>query len=602
MKSAQNKVSYESKSPSTSKLNDNLQKLFFSPLKQKSEALFSTDFIQPKLKIGQPGDKYEKEADRVADTVMRIPDPMPREQPLDDDDKVQMKPLGYNGTGLLQMKCKKCEEEEKKLRKKPAIQMKGNGQYYASPAVTGRINATKGRGQPLPGNTQTEMAHKMGSNFSDVKVHTDSNAVHLNQKLGARAFTHGKDIYFNSNQYNPTTSAGKHLLAHELTHVVQQNFIDNLLIRSQKNITSWGAINSSSPYVARQTEIHADLTGHASPRWEHTHGYRRAELNMQLSEDRVESVRLFFEEMLRNAFRARGLDVEITYESRNVDEPAPVGAVDSASISAGAMGSTVTEREASGNVHANKPEMRRVDVKVTVTWQVPGEALSSESEEVTIPEECEPNATDRWSIKLVLSGGAGHAGGGVAGALGVLKNRLTGQTAQGSFQGGGLGVGLSSPGADPGWGDFSDFRTDSLVTFEDFDGTLARLTTAGAGIAIIGGGLAWISFPMLGANSIFVGGFNMGQFGADMGTNVGSWNVIGRPPGPHCTPEHTEQRAVVRSVPYNTAMPNVFFHRVLFETGSAEIPDEELHKLQDFVDLIMANYEYTGIQETHRAR
>jgi outer membrane protein OmpA-like peptidoglycan-associated protein len=346
------------------------------------------------------------------------------------------------------------------------------------------------------------------------------------------------------------------------------------------------------------TDVHAELTGHASPRWEHTRGGTRSELNMRLSEDRVEAVRSFFEEMLGNALRERGLNADISYESRSVEEPAPVGSGDSASLSAGAVGNAETDREAGGNTRANAPSMRRVDVKVTVTWQVAGEALSSESEEVTIPEECEDNATDQWAIKLSLSGGGGHAGLGGAGALGVLKNRRTGQTAQGSFQGGGIGVGLSTPGADPGWGDYENFTTDSRVTFEDFDGTLARLTTAGAGIAIIGYGFAYISFPNLGANSISVGGFNMGALGADAGSNVGTWNVIGRPPGPVCTPEHTEHREWVNSEPYNTAMPNEFRTRVLFDTGSAEISDEELLKLQEFVDAVMANYEYSGVEET----
>ena len=66
------------------------------------------------------------------------------------------------------------------------------------------------------------MSNKVGADFSNVKVHSDSKAADMNSSIGAKAFTHGKDIYFNKGQYNPSSQGGKHLLAHELTHTVQQ--------------------------------------------------------------------------------------------------------------------------------------------------------------------------------------------------------------------------------------------------------------------------------------------------------------------------------------------------------------------------------------------
>ncbi len=66
------------------------------------------------------------------------------------------------------------------------------------------------------------MEPRFGTDFSNVKVHTDSSAVQMNQDIQAQAFTHGQDIYFNSGKYSPDTNEGKSLLAHELTHVVQQ--------------------------------------------------------------------------------------------------------------------------------------------------------------------------------------------------------------------------------------------------------------------------------------------------------------------------------------------------------------------------------------------
>jgi hypothetical protein len=129
---------------------------------------------------------------------------------------------------------------------------------------------------------------------------------------------------------------------------------------------------------------------------------------------------------------------------------------------------------------------------------------------------------------MIFGGGAAHRGIGGIYAIGQLKNRKTGDIISGSFIGGGLGIGLQTPGVDPGFGDWADFTTDDAYNFTDFDGTFARLTIAGAGIGIIGYALAWISFPKRGANGIYVGGANMGAIGADASTNVGTWVLHGR--------------------------------------------------------------------------
>jgi hypothetical protein len=71
------------------------------------------------------------------------------------------------------------------------------------------------------------MGNAMGVDFSGVNIHTDSKAVQMNQKLGAKAFTHGNDIYFKEGEFNPESNNGKKLLAHELTHVVQQGYNDS---------------------------------------------------------------------------------------------------------------------------------------------------------------------------------------------------------------------------------------------------------------------------------------------------------------------------------------------------------------------------------------
>ncbi len=85
-----------------------------------------------------------------------------------------------------------------------------------------RLNRGSGSGQTLPNTDRSFVERRFGVDFSGVRIHTDSNAVQMNRELNAQAFTHGRDIYFGAGRYSTNTSSGKRLLAHELTHVVQQ--------------------------------------------------------------------------------------------------------------------------------------------------------------------------------------------------------------------------------------------------------------------------------------------------------------------------------------------------------------------------------------------
>lgn len=91
-----------------------------------------------------------------------------------------------------------------------------------------QIQSRKGGGSALPDDMRSEMESGIGADFSGVKVHTDSQAADLNRSMGARAFTQGNDIFFGQGQYDPGTQGGKHLLAHELTHTVQQGAAEEL--------------------------------------------------------------------------------------------------------------------------------------------------------------------------------------------------------------------------------------------------------------------------------------------------------------------------------------------------------------------------------------
>lgn len=88
--------------------------------------------------------------------------------------------------------------------------------------VSLRINQARSSGETLHPEIQNQMGQGLGADFSQVRVHTSQESHELNQELGAKAFTTGKDIFFKEGAYDPHSTSGKELLAHELTHVVQQ--------------------------------------------------------------------------------------------------------------------------------------------------------------------------------------------------------------------------------------------------------------------------------------------------------------------------------------------------------------------------------------------
>ncbi len=116
------------------------------------------------------------------------------------------------------------EEDKQPLQAKLMVQRKsGEGGTAATPDLENSIESAIGGGQSLNENIRKPMEQAFGADFSGVKVHTDGQSDQLNQSIQARAFTTGQDIFFRKGQYDPGSKGGQELLAHELTHVVQQN-------------------------------------------------------------------------------------------------------------------------------------------------------------------------------------------------------------------------------------------------------------------------------------------------------------------------------------------------------------------------------------------
>jgi hypothetical protein len=113
--------------------------------------------------------------------------------------------------------------EEELVQTKPALsQSTQNNSAEADDSIEQTLRQSKAGGSPLSDDVRTFMEPRFGADFSQVRVHNNGTAAQLNRKLQARAFTHGNDIFFNAGQYEPGSDSGKQLLAHELTHVIQQ--------------------------------------------------------------------------------------------------------------------------------------------------------------------------------------------------------------------------------------------------------------------------------------------------------------------------------------------------------------------------------------------
>lgn len=164
--------------------------------------------IQTKLKISQPEDEHEQEADRVADQVMRMPDPGAN---LDRTEGLTQALQPSPGRPHLLRKCGDCEAEEQLQRK----EIRGGS------VLTGAGVEELGGGQPLSPVERSFFEPRFNRDFGHVRIHTDTPAAESAKSVDARAYTVSRNVVFGAGQYAPETADGKKLLAHELAHVLQ---------------------------------------------------------------------------------------------------------------------------------------------------------------------------------------------------------------------------------------------------------------------------------------------------------------------------------------------------------------------------------------------
>ncbi len=181
--------------------------------------------LQTKLTISSTGDRYEREADRVAEQVMRVPKPQP---------------MNANVCG------DRCLQAQKSLQ--TARVGTNTPVQTTAPPIVGNVLRTPGR--PLNSATRSFMESSFGQDFSSVRLHTDLQAGQSATELSARAYTVGSHIVFGPNQYAPATHHGRKLIAHELTHVIQQQNTATPVI--QRQIPIGGPSPDSSDFVAER--------------------------------------------------------------------------------------------------------------------------------------------------------------------------------------------------------------------------------------------------------------------------------------------------------------------------------------------------------------
>lgn len=209
--------------------------------------------IQPKLTVGKPDDIYEKEADSVADSVMTMPDQTVSLQSEKEDEKVKRTSLIQTLTPLVQRQ----EHDDKVQASFITIQRKNKSQSRSlDDETSSKISSSLGQGSSMPRETADFMESRFGADFSSVIIHTDSQAASVSKRINARAFTLGKDIYFGEGQYNTQTHDGKRLLAHELTHTIQQGASSARkafpVLRTAPVIQRWslkGLVNKATGYI-----------------------------------------------------------------------------------------------------------------------------------------------------------------------------------------------------------------------------------------------------------------------------------------------------------------------------------------------------------------
>ena len=184
------------------------KRLFDTPIQPAGnfaiQRLLRSGALRAKLAVGQPADVREQEADKIAEEIMRMPEP------------ARQRTCAGCDSGAAP--CRACEDKATIAERKAAD--------HASQAQTDSVSASLveslGSGQSLDPEARAFFEPRFGADLGHVRVHTDASAADSAHALSAQAYTVGRDVVFSAGQYKPGSNEGRKLLSHELTHVIQQ--------------------------------------------------------------------------------------------------------------------------------------------------------------------------------------------------------------------------------------------------------------------------------------------------------------------------------------------------------------------------------------------
>lgn len=206
-----------------------------STLSDDTRSLWQSGRLQAKLAVSQPDDLYEQEADHVAEQVMRMP-------------ALTVQRTCAAG-GPTCPTCKKNEDDQELVQRKTAALATSS-----TDSVPDNFLHSLGPGQPLDSATRAFFEPRFGHDFSRVRVHVDATAGQSVRDVNAHAYTVGHDMVFGAGRFVPGTQAGRRLIAHELTHVVQQSTSRTMLQRAEND-----TIPNCAPLTDTQSDVDAKV-------------------------------------------------------------------------------------------------------------------------------------------------------------------------------------------------------------------------------------------------------------------------------------------------------------------------------------------------------
>lgn len=224
---------------------------FFGPAMRKAS---SDVLVQAKLSVSKPADPLEKEADRTAEKVMRMPAPV---QP------VPLPPAPVQPAPVQPAPVQPVQPAA--AGERPVLRF-GEGTPMVAADARSEITREATGGQALTPQLRSFMEPRLGADLSQVRIHADESAHSLSNHLSARAFTYRDHIFFGRDQYQPTTDAGRQLLAHELTHTLQQGATVQRTARPEVQRAAEPALKrAAEPELKRDAGPDARKTGDVAP-------------------------------------------------------------------------------------------------------------------------------------------------------------------------------------------------------------------------------------------------------------------------------------------------------------------------------------------------